>query len=92
MYVSIALGTTALQGSNNRKINLYRKYRENKLQVLAKTIVIYAYRVAICTIVFTMNRGVNYWVIPFFTTYKDKISEEKMDQVLLFQCDINKCS
>ena len=32
---------SALQSSSNRKINLYSKYRENKLQVLPKTDVTY---------------------------------------------------
>ena len=36
----IALGVTALQ-SNNRKINFYSKYRENKLQAPTKTVVTY---------------------------------------------------
>ena len=32
---------TALQSSSNRKIDLYSKYRENKLQVISKTDVTY---------------------------------------------------
>jgi len=32
---------TALQSSNNRKIDLCSKYRKNKLQVLTKTAVVY---------------------------------------------------
>ena len=35
----IALEVTALQSSNNRKIDLYSKYRENKLQAPTKTVV-----------------------------------------------------
>ena len=39
------------------------------------------YRIATCIIVFTMNRGVHYWgkffiLLPFFTAYRDEISEE----------------
>ena len=34
-------GVTALQSSSNRKIDLYSKYWENKLQVLTKTTVTY---------------------------------------------------
>ena len=37
----IALEVTALQSSNNRKNNLYSKYRENKLQVPTKTVLTY---------------------------------------------------
>ena len=40
-HIQITLGVTVLQSSNNRKIDLYRKYRENKLQVLTKTVVTY---------------------------------------------------
>ena len=39
--MTITLRVTALQSSKNRKIDLYRKYRENKLQVLNKMIVTY---------------------------------------------------
>ena len=40
-HTPITLGVTALQSSNNRKINLYSKYRENKLQAPTKRIVTY---------------------------------------------------
>jgi len=56
-----SFGVIALQSSNNRKIDLYNKYRENKLQVLQNPFVTYnamMYREAICTIVFTMNRKI----------------------------------
>ena len=36
-----AFEVTALQSSSNRKIDLYSKYRENKLQVLTKTDITY---------------------------------------------------
>ena len=36
-----AFKVTVLQSSSNRKIDLYSKYRENKLQVLTKTDVTY---------------------------------------------------
>ena len=36
-----ALGVTALQSSNNWKIDLCSKYRENKLQALTKMVVTY---------------------------------------------------
>ena len=36
-----AIEVTALQSNSNRKIDLYSKHRENKLQVLPKTDVTY---------------------------------------------------
>ena len=39
--VPIASGVTALQSSNNTKIDLYSKYRENKLQAPTKMVVTY---------------------------------------------------
>ena len=36
-----AFDVTAVQSSNNRKIDLYSKYWENKLQALTKTDVTY---------------------------------------------------
>ena len=74
----ITLGVTALQGRNNRKIDLYSKYRENKLQALTKTVVTYRGRVKLFTIMFAMNRGINYWVSfsfirPFSLHTKAKI-------------------
>ena len=40
-HMPITFGVTALQSSNNRKIDLYSKYRENKLQALTKMVVTY---------------------------------------------------
>ena len=56
---------TALQSSNNRKIDLYSKYK-----ALTKTVVSYQQievRSYNFTIVFAMNRGINYWVSFSFT-------------------------
>ena len=39
--MQVDLGVTALQSSNNRKIDLYSKYRENKLHALTKTVLTY---------------------------------------------------
>ena len=36
VHMPNTLGVTALQSSNNRKIDLYSKYRENKLQALTR--------------------------------------------------------
>ena len=49
---------TALQSSSTRKIELHKKYRENKLQALLKTEVTYKWsevRLELFTIVFAMN-------------------------------------
>ena len=70
LHLLITLGVTALQSSNNRKIDLYSKYRENKLQALTKTAVTYQrveVRTKVFTIVFATNRGINYWVSFSFT-------------------------
>jgi len=41
LHILNTFEVTALQSSSNRKINLYRKYRENKLQALTETDVTY---------------------------------------------------
>ena len=41
LRIPIAFEVIALQSSNNRKINLYCKHRDNKLQPLTKTDVTY---------------------------------------------------
>ena len=41
LHILKAFKVTALQSSSNRKIDLYSKHRENKLQVLLKTDVTY---------------------------------------------------
>ena len=41
LHMENTLGVTALQSSNNRKNDLYSKYRENKLQGLTKTVITY---------------------------------------------------
>jgi len=62
---------------------LYSEYRENKLQVLTKMVVIYKQIGAtIFAIALILNRGMDYWVSffvfsSFFTTFKSKIHEEK---------------
>ena len=40
-HMPITLGVTALQSSNNRTIDLYSKYRENKLQGPTKMVITY---------------------------------------------------
>ena len=41
LHILKAFEVTALQSSSNRKIDLYSKHRENKLQALSKTDVTY---------------------------------------------------
>ena len=41
LHIPITLGGTTLQSSNNRKIDMYSKYRKNILQALTKTVVTY---------------------------------------------------
>ena len=43
LHMATTFGVTALQSSNNKKIDLYSKYWENKLHVLTKTAVTYKY-------------------------------------------------
>ena len=70
-----AFEVTALQSSSNRKIELYSKYRENKLQALTN-INLLMYR-----LMFTVNY--KEWIysnlfllLPFITTNKVEIHEE----------------
>jgi len=48
LHVPNTFVVTALQSSNTRKINLYRKRWENKLQVLNKTVVTFKYNAVQC--------------------------------------------
>jgi len=64
----ITLGVMALQSGNNKKIDLYSKHWENKLQALTKTAVVYEWKVTwvvTCTILFAMNRCIYCWVSIF---------------------------
>ena len=82
----IALGVTALQSSNNRKIDLYSKYREDKLQAPTKMFVTYQ-RIEVRSYNFrhlvrheqgNQLLGRCFPYSPFFTAYKDGICEEKL--------------
>ena len=44
-HIPLTFGVTALQSSNNRKIDLYSKYCENKLQALPNMVVTYQHNV-----------------------------------------------
>ena len=82
----ITLGVTALQSSNNRKLDLYSKYRENKLQAPTKMIVTYqqievrSYNVHYHICHEQGNQLLGKFVLysPFFTAYKGKIHKEKL--------------
>ena len=80
-HMPITSGVTVLQSSNNKKIDLYSKYKENKLQALTKTVVTYQ-RIEIQSYNFHHrvrheqgNRllGKFFFYSLFFTAYKDKI-------------------
>ena len=85
LHMPNTLGVTALQSSNNRKIDLYSKYRENKLQALTKTVVTYQ-RIEVQSQTFHHRvhheqgnklLGTFFLYSLFFTAYKDEIHEEK---------------
>ena len=60
-HMSITLGVTALQSSYNRKIDMYSKYRENKLQAITEMVINrMTHRVEISTIMLVMSRGVDH--------------------------------
>ena len=87
LHMLRSFGVIALLNSNDRKIDLY-KYKENKLQVLTKTVVINErnaiqsrdlhYRV--CHEQRNPLLGKFFLLLPSFTTNKDEINE---DHVLL---------
>ena len=84
-HLPITFRAIALQSSNNRKIDLYSKYRENKLHALIKMVVTYQwikvlrYTFHHCVYHKQGNQIVGTFFIysPFFTTYKGKICHEK---------------
>ena len=84
-HMPIAFKVTALQSSNNRKIDLYSKYRENKLQAPTKSVVTYQ-RMEVRSYYFHHRvrheqgdqlLGKLFFYSPFFTIYKGGIREEK---------------
>ena len=78
-------GVTALQSRNNRKIDLYSKYWENKLQALTKMAATYKRNSVqscnlhrhVCHELGNPLLGKFFLLSPFFTTYRDEISEER---------------
>jgi len=66
------LEVTALQSSSNRKVDLYSMHRENKLQALTKTDVLYEWSKAQTQ---NLHQCVCY-LLFFITTNKVEIHEE----------------
>jgi len=59
-------------------MDLHTKYWKNKLQALTKTIVTHKHWAEIYTIVFAINRGIDYWVVYLCSIFLHcKHSEEK---------------
>ena len=84
-HMPITLGVTALQSYTNRKIDLYSKYRENKLKVSTITVVTYQ-RIEVQSYNFHYRvhhelgnqlLGKFFLYSSFFTAYKGEIHEEK---------------
>ena len=79
-----AFEVTVLQSTSNRKIDLYSKYRENKLQVLTKTDVTYKWsEVRTRNLHYRVRHelrngrlGKLFLLLPFITTNKVEIHEE----------------
>ena len=85
LHLLRSFGVIALLNSNNRKINLY-KYKENKLQVLTKTVVINERNAIqsrdlhhrVCHEQRNPLLGKFFLLLPSFTTNKDEINEENL--------------
>ena len=79
-----AFEVTVLQSSRNRKIDLYSKYRENKLQVLTKMDVTYKWSEIwtrnlhhhVCHELRNGLLGNLFFLLPFITANKVEIHEE----------------
>jgi len=86
LHILKTYGVTALQSSNNRTINLYSKYRGNKLQaftkmaVMHKPIEVRSYNFHHCTHHEQGNGllGKFFLYLSFFTACKGEIREEKL--------------
>jgi len=86
LHILKAFEVTALQSNSNRKIDLYSKHKENKLQVLPKTVVTYKWSEVGTQIlhhnVFHELRngllGKLFLLLPCITTNKVKIHEKTL--------------
>ena len=85
-HMPITLGVTALQSGNNKKIDLYSKYRKNILQAPTKAVVNYQ-KIEVRSYNFYHHvrheqgnqlLGKFFLYSPFFTAYKGEICEEKL--------------
>jgi len=86
LHILKAFEVTALQSSSNRKINLYSKYKENKLQALPKTDVTYEWSEVQTQILYhhvchEMRNGLLgklFLLLPYITTNKVEIHKETL--------------
>ena len=69
--VPITFQVMVLQSSNSKMINLYSKRWENKLQALTQ---LTNGMSVTCTIMYTMNKGIHYWII--FSLYHSSLHTE----------------
>jgi len=84
LHIPIPCRVTALQNIKNKTINLYSKYKGNKLQVLTKTvktceqIEVWSYNFCHCACHEQGNRLLHkIFLYSFFAALKGKIHEEK---------------
>ena len=86
LHILKAFEVTALQSNSNRKIDLYSKHRENKLQALPKTGVTYKWSEVGTRILHHHVRhelkngllGKLFLLLPCITTNKVEIHEETL--------------
>ena len=83
LYILKAFEVTALQSNRNRKIDLYSKHRENKLQALPKTDVTYEWGKVVAQILHhhvchEMGNGLLGKLFLRITTNKVKIHKETL--------------
>ena len=96
IHMPITLGVTTLQSSNNRKSICTASIGKIKYRCLQKLTNRLRYGAIIFTMVFTMNRGISYWVSfsfirPSSLHTKTKFVK-KIDRVRSLQHDVNKRS
>jgi len=78
--IPITFGGMVLQSSNSKKINLYSKQWENKLQALTKVDVTYERNVTqSCNLHHRVSHEKGYLLLgSSFTMYRDEMCEEKL--------------
>ena len=86
LYILKTFEVTALQSNSNRKIDLYSKHRENKLQALPKTDVTYKWSEVetrilhhhVCHELRNESLGKLFLLLSCMTTNKVEIHEETL--------------